>query len=105
MLGNFFKEVLQALLLFGAETWVLTLRMERAVDSFQHEAACRLTGRQPLRRGGRRWVYPPLKEAVREAGFEKIRKYITRRQNKVAQYIATRPILDLYERGHSEAGG
>ena len=32
-----------------------------------------------------------------EAGFEEIRKYIMRRQNTVAQYIATQPILDLCE--------
>ena len=33
-----------------------------------------------------------------EAGFEGIGKYITRRQNTVAQYIATQPILGLCER-------
>ena len=33
-----------------------------------------------------------------EAVFKGIGKYITRRQNTVGQYIATRPILDLCER-------
>ena len=33
-----------------------------------------------------------------ETGFEGIRKSVTRRQNTVAQYIATRPILDLCEK-------
>ena len=33
-----------------------------------------------------------------EAGFEEIFIYITRRHNKIAQYITTRPILDLCER-------
>ena len=33
-----------------------------------------------------------------ETGFEGIGKYITRRQNTVAEYIVTRPILDLCER-------
>ena len=32
--GNFYKTVAQAVLLFGAETWVLTQRMERDLDSF-----------------------------------------------------------------------
>ena len=32
-----------------------------------------------------------------EAGFEGIRKYVTGRQNTVAQYTVTRPILDLCE--------
>ena len=37
--GSFYKAVAQAVLLFGAETWVLTPRMERALDSFQHRVA------------------------------------------------------------------
>ena len=82
--------------MFGAETWVLTPRMERALISFQHRVARRLTGRQLRRKGGGIWEYPPLEEAMAEAGFERIGTYITRRQNTVAQYIATQQILDLF---------
>ena len=32
--GNFYKAVSQAVLLFGAETWVLAPHMERSLDSF-----------------------------------------------------------------------
>ena len=39
VLGSFYKAVAQAVLLFGAETWVLTPRMERALGSFQHRFA------------------------------------------------------------------
>ena len=49
--GHFCKAVPQAVLLFGAKTWVLTPRMDRALDSFQHRVARRITGRQPRRRG------------------------------------------------------
>ena len=41
---------------------------------------------------------------MREAGFAGIRKSNTRRQNTVAHYIATRPILDLCERTTKRAG-
>ena len=37
--GLFLKAVVQAVLLFGLETWVLTPRMERALGSFQHRVA------------------------------------------------------------------
>ena len=37
--GIFHKAVAQAVLLFRAETWFLTPRMERALDSFQHRVA------------------------------------------------------------------
>ena len=42
------------------------------------------------------WVYPPIGEALAMVGLEDIRVYISRRQKKVAQYIATRPIMELY---------
>ena len=87
--GTFFKAVKQAVLLFGVETWVLTPNMERALSSFQHRVARRLTGRQPRQRGGGILSYPPLEEAMEEVGFKGIRKYVRRTHNTVAQYIAT----------------
>ena len=56
--GHLFKAVTQAVLLFGAETWVLTPRMELALSSFQHRVARRITGRQPMRQGGWELLIP-----------------------------------------------
>ena len=42
--GNVFKAVVQQVLMFGAETWVVSLRMERALSAFIHGAARRITG-------------------------------------------------------------
>ena len=39
-----------------------------------------------------------------EAGFEGIRKLVTRRQNTVVQYIAAQPILDLCEQSTWQPG-
>ena len=61
VLGNFFKAVVQTVLLFGEETWVLNPRIERALERFQHGAALRITGIQPWRRRDGQWTYPPLK--------------------------------------------
>ena len=98
VLVKFYKAVAQAVLLFGVETWVLIPRMERALDIFHHRVVQYITGRQPRIRGGGSWEYLPLVEAMGEAGFEGIRKSVTRRQNTVAQYIATRTMMDLFER-------
>ena len=54
-------------------------RIERALSSFQHMVARRLTSRKPRRQGGGSWEYPSLEEAMVEAGFEGIGTYITRR--------------------------
>ena len=95
VLGNFFKAVVQQVLLFGAETWVVTPMMERALSAFLHGAARRLTGRQPWRGRDGEWQYPSLEGAMEEVGPTDIQTSIHRRQNMVAQYIATQPLLDL----------
>ena len=46
-------------------------------------------------REGREVVYPSLEGATKEAGITDVRTSINRRKNTVAQYIATRPLLDL----------
>ena len=92
------------MLLFGAETWVVSPMMERALSAFLHGAARRLTGRQ-LRRGrDGKWHYPSLEGAMEEAGLTDIRTSIQRRQNTVAQYIATRPFLDLCKGARQREG-
>ena len=57
-----------------------------------------------MRRGEGRWEYPPLVADMDEAGLEEIGVYVTRTQNMVAQYIATRPILYLCERSVWRSG-
>ena len=91
----FFNSVVQQVLLFGSETWVVTPRMERALISFIHGAAIRITGRQPRRGRDGKWFYPSLEGAMKESGFQEIRTSINNRQNTVVKYIATQTLLDL----------
>ena len=51
----FYTAVNQAVLLFGAETWVLTPRMEKSLESFQSWVGMKITGRQPRRRKDDIW--------------------------------------------------
>ena len=53
--GLLFEGVVQAVLIFGAEMWVLTPRMEWAMSSFQHRVAQRKTVRQIRQRGKGRY--------------------------------------------------
>ena len=94
---SFYTAVTQQVLLFGAETWVLTQKMESALDALQGRVARRLTGRQPRQGRDGRWFYPSLTVAMKEAGVVRIRTSILRRQNTVAKFIAKRPILSLCE--------
>ena len=67
--GTFFKEVVQQVLLFWAETWVFTPRIERALDSFMHGAARRITWRQPWRGWDRKWYYHSLEGATNSSTY------------------------------------
>ena len=96
--GQFFKAVVQAVLLFGTEMWFLNPCMERNLSRFQHRVDQWLTMRQTRLRGEGIWEYPPLVAAMAEAGFKEIGVYVTRRHNMAAQYIVTRPIMYICER-------
>ena len=87
--------VVQVVLLFGSETWVLTPRLEKDLAGFQHRSAQRMAGMGPKRQPDRMWVYPPIGVALEMVVLEDIGVYINRLQNKVAQYIATRTITDF----------
>ena len=54
-----------------------------------------LTGRQTRRGRDGKWFYSSLAGALKEAGGVRVKALILRRQNTVAQFIATRPILGL----------
>ena len=100
----FLKGVIQAVLLFGSETWILNPCMERALGSLQHRVAQQINGRKPRMREEGGWEYPPLTSAMEEAGFEEIRVYIKNRQNTVAKYISTRKILYLCDQSVRRPG-
>ena len=47
VLGVLFKSVVQEVLLFELETWLMTPCMGRALGSFKHRVTRRITGRHP----------------------------------------------------------
>ena len=98
VLRAFYIAVTQVVLLFGLETWVLTPQMDKSLDSFQSRVARKIPGRQPQRRKDRICIYPPMAIIMKETGMVGIRTSILRRQNMVAQFIATRTITDLCEK-------
>ena len=53
----FFKILVQAVLLFGAETWVVTPCMGRVLGGFHDQVARCFTGRLPRQKPYRKWDY------------------------------------------------
>ena len=94
-LGHTYLTVVQSVLVYGSETWVLTRYMKRVLGGFHHRLAHRLTGIKPQKRWDIGWFYLLLEDAMAEAGLQEVETYVSRRQNTLSQYIATRPIMDL----------
>ena len=86
---SFYTAVTQQVLLFGAESWVLTGKMESSLDAFQCRVTRRLTGRHPRLGNNGKWFYPSLSGALKEAGLVSVRTSILWRQNTVAINCAT----------------
>jgi hypothetical protein len=94
LVGMFYKAIVQNVLLYGCETWVITPDMMGVLESFHHRTARRIAKMMPYLRHGV-WVYPDKGEAMKRAGLYSMESYVRKRQNTVAQYIATRPIYQL----------
>ena len=69
--------------------------MKRVLGGFQHRVDRRLKERQLQKGRDRGCVYPLPDDAMAEAGLKEAETYISRLHNTVAQYISTRPIMDL----------
>ena len=91
-------------MLFGSETWVLAARMDKALDIFQSRVARKITGKHPRSKKYGSWFYPPVAGVMKDTGMVGIWTSILRRQNTVAQFISTRPILDLSEQATRRPG-
>ena len=71
--------VVQVVLLFLSETWLLTPKLENPLKGFHHQAVRRMAGRGPKRQRGGTWVYTPIGAALELVGLEEIGVYITHR--------------------------
>ena len=94
--GNFYKAIVQSVLLYGSETWVWTESMRLTLQGFHHRVARRLSGLMPRLVSGE-WHYPPIEEALATAGLEPLEVYIARRRETLLAQITSRPIYRICE--------
>ena len=94
-MGMFYKAVVQAVLLYGCESWTLTTPMIKTLEAFHHRVARRISKMTPTRHPDGTWTYPPLQDALEAAGLFPLREYIHRRVNTIRRYIEERPIYQL----------
>ena len=101
----FYKAVVQSVLLYGCESWVITQQVLKTLEGFHHSVARRLSGLVPRYiPAENRWHYPPIELALEKAGLFPIEHYISVRQNTRVDNVATCPILDLCFEAERQSG-
>jgi len=103
--AKFYKAVVQAVLLYGSETWVLSTAALSSLEGFHIRAAYQMAVKHKPRRGpGHGWIFPKSKDVLEECGMSTLEEYITVRQQTIAVYVATRPIINKCRQGERKRG-
>jgi hypothetical protein len=85
--GVFYKATVQAVLLFGSETWKLSPLSLKSLEGFHIRAACCMAGMQPAQNPDGMWTYPNLKEVLKTVGLKTIDHYIGVCIETIARFI------------------
>jgi hypothetical protein len=93
-MGYFYKSIVQSILLYGAETWVINPENMKKLRTFHRKAARYITHRhiRPLNDGTDEWLYPPRESVLEDAGLFEIEVYIQRRRDTVFTFVKNREI-------------
>jgi hypothetical protein len=103
--AKFYKAVVQAVLLYSSETWVLSTAALASLEGFHIRAAYQMAVKHKPRKGpGTVGRYPKSKDVLEECGMSTLEEYIAVRRQTIAMYVATRPILHECRQGKRKRG-
>ena len=86
-MGKFYVTVVQAVLLYGADSWVVSKGNMRKLQSFHRRAVRYMTNQHITKRGEGDWVYPDHGELERQCGLHPIATYIEQRRGTLRKYL------------------
>ncbi len=67
--GVFYKATIQAVLLFGSETWNLAPSGLKCLEGFHLRAAWQMSDKRPMKRLDGTWRYPNSEQVLQEVGL------------------------------------
>ena len=91
-MASFYKAIVQSILLYGSESWVLTKSMLDSLNNFHHRCARFITGRHIRVDVNGYWTYPSTGVTLSQAGLFTMEEYIKRRKSTIMRYVKDRPI-------------
>ena len=87
-----YKAVVQGVLLFGSEIWVVTDVITAFLEGFHHRIAIWIAGMAAQRGDGGEWEWDSVDTALEATRLCPMREYVWTRKSKITEYIAGRPV-------------
>ena len=88
-----YQAVVQAVLIFGADTWVLSAAMLRNLEGVHVGFLIQMTGQKAKRQRDGTWRIEAAEEVPKESVTQTLGAYIDKRHKTVAEWVALRLIL------------
>ena len=93
--GMMYKEVVQLVLLYNSDNWVVMGAMLKVLEELHHWVTRHIMGMTETNGAVRYCEYPPVLVALEAAGLNQIIKYIRRLQTAIAENVACCPNYEL----------
>jgi hypothetical protein len=72
----FYKATVQAVLLYGSETWSLSPSSMKRLEGFHIRAVWQMSGKRPEQNVDGSWTYPHSEEVLESVGMKSIAHYV-----------------------------
>jgi hypothetical protein len=92
VMASFYKAVIQSVLLYGAESWVIAKNTMQKLRSFHRRCARYIAGQHIRADRNGNWTFPNSKETLEKAGLKTIEEYIENRKATITEYASGRAI-------------
>ena len=104
-MGKFYITIVQAVLLYGAESWVIKKSDYIALRSFHRRAVRYMSGKHIRKHENDEWEYPNHEDLLRKCGLVDINIYIERRRGTLRNYLEKyrKDLLDRAEKSKRHA--
>jgi hypothetical protein len=93
-MAYFYKAVVQAVLLYASESWVLTERTIKALSSFHNRCARFISGDHIRQKPNGEWILPPTAEVLEKCKLRTVKEYIEKRRRTIRAFVEARPIYE-----------
>ena len=104
-MASFYRAVVQAVLLYGSEAWVLLASMANSIEETHTELLQMIMGKRLKQLEDETWETPGAEVTREGLGNQSESIYIEQQQATVAQWVALRPLFEVCARETGYEGG